>query len=71
MKKIWNRSSALTPEELGIVNTATITAIEKAVQTFNATPEGKSLNEEQRKEAYRLITEKVADGINKFAETLK
>jgi len=69
--KKWNRSSAFSPEIIGALNTATNMAVQSAIQTFDHAFDTASLTEEQRADAYRLLAEGVAEGIDEFAEKLK
>lgn len=65
----WNRSSAFSPEVLATLNSATERAFKN---TFAALEEFlNTLSKKQRAEAIRLIAQRVVEGINAFAESLK
>jgi hypothetical protein len=71
LAKGWNRSSALSPEAIGAINTATTRAFDSALQKFAKTPEFANLDESQRSESTRIIAEKVTEQIAHFVEALK
>ena len=68
--KPWNRSSALTLEEMGTVNVAMSAAVESALITFHKSVDVESLSDEQRAEVYRLLAEGVTAGIAARAEVI-
>jgi hypothetical protein len=53
----WNRSSALTPEQFGLVNVVIVHTIQDAIARFEKAVDGLALSEEQRSEAvHEIIT---------------
>lgn len=68
--KPWNRSSALTLEELGTVNSAMQAAVDCALIAFHKSVDVASLSDEQRAEAYRLLADGVTAGIAKRVEVI-
>jgi len=71
MSKSWNRSSAFSPEQLGILNSLTSAAIQDAIARFEKAIDGFSLSEEQRAEAIQMLAAGVTDGMTHFVERLK
>lgn len=71
MSKTWNRSSALNPEQFGLVNTVTTQTIQDAIARFERAIDISTLSEEQRAEAVRLISEGVAAELAKAFEDWK
>ena len=69
--KKWNRSSALSPEAIAIINTVTASAVESAIQMFDRAVADENLTEEQRAVAIPMLARGVTDGIAEFVESLK
>jgi len=71
MSKTWNRSSALNPEQIGLVNVVTTHTIQDAVSRFEKAIDVSTLSEEQRAQAVRLISEGVSVELAKALEDWK
>jgi|HubBroStandDraft_4_1064222.scaffolds.fasta_scaffold218557_2 hypothetical protein len=60
--KIWNRSSALSPEELGTINTAIAQVMERADVVVSAL----SLSERETVEFYEGLQKRINEEIAEF-----
>lgn len=60
--KEWNRSSALSPEEAGTVNTFVADTVANAAETL----ESLNLSEEQTLEFYRALQARINEVTEKF-----
>jgi hypothetical protein len=67
----WNRSSALSPEVIAIINTATANAVDSAIRHFDHELGDVSLTDEQRGETIQRLVAGVTEGIAKAVESLK
>ena len=67
----WNRSSALTPEKIGMLNAANYAAIESAIQNFTHAVDFESLTPEQQFEGVELLANGVTIELAAYVETLK
>jgi hypothetical protein len=67
----WNRSSALKPEKIGMLNAATYAAIESAIQNFTRVVDFESLTPELQLEAVQMVANGVTTELAAYVETLK
>lgn len=67
----WNRSSAFTPEVLGIVTEVMTSAVQNAIAKFDHALGDLSLTDEQKVAAYALLANGVTEGIALAVEDLK
>ena len=66
----WNRSSALKPEKIGMLNAATYASIESAIQNFKRAVDFESLTPEQQLEAVQLLANNTSAAVVEYAENL-
>ncbi|MBZ5662391.1 MAG: hypothetical protein LAO08_18470 [Acidobacteriia bacterium] len=71
MSTKWNRSSALNPEQIGLVTTVTAQTIQDAIARFEKAVDISTLTEAQLAEAVCLISEGVAAELAKALEDWK
>jgi hypothetical protein len=67
----WNRSSAFSPEILGILTSITAYAVQDAIARFERAVDVSLLTEEQRAEATQMLIAGVTERMAQFTERLK
>jgi hypothetical protein len=66
----WNRSSALKPETIALLNGTIMMAVDAAIQNFKRAVDFESLTPEQQNEAGQLLVNNTSAAVAEAAEKL-